>query len=226
MKLRRSFAGLIMLILCTGIMCPSLHAEPEQPIPIENSSSPDGRKDIVIVPDDQDTGIASGTAKIRNIKTGEVLGSFEWGGFGVHAGSKSFDVHWCPDSRCFAINWERNRGFVTCAVYAQTSHGWRQIKLPDLGKLSLKEARAVGETHVYVDENYGGKGHETALAWLPGHRLQIETGYRGIMNQDKGGDWEQLYWFTFQFVGIGHIPRPRVELIDVQPAPDTAYRND
>ena len=203
----------------------SLFAAVEAPVTIERSQSPDGSKDLIIIPE-SGQGIAAGTAKIRDVKTEKILGSFDWSGFGEHATSDAFDVLWSPDSRCFAINWELTRGFVTCAVYAQTSHGWRQVKLPDLGKLSLEKAKAVGEPHAYVDENWGGKGHEMALAWLPGHRLRIETGYRGIMNQDKGGEWEQMYWFTFQIVRIGHIPRPRVELKDVQAAPDTAYRNN
>ena len=206
-------------------MCSSATAKPES-ILIEKSGSPDGHKEIIIVPPDDDIGISSGTAKIRDVKTGKILGSFDWSGFGEHASSTSFQVLWSRDSRCFAINWELTRGFVTCAVYAQTSHGWHQIKLPDLGKLSSKKAKVAGENHVYVDENWGGKGHETALAWLPCHRLRIETGYRGITNQQEHRDWEQLYWFTFQIVGVRHTPHPRAELKSVEPASDAAYRND
>lgn len=138
----------------------------------------------------------------------------------MHPTATSFDVLWSPDSRCFAINWELTRGFVTCAAYVQTGYGWRQAKLPELSKPTLKRAQAAGATQVYIDENWGGKGHETALRWLSGHRLQIETGYRGIRNRRKGEDWEQLYWFTFQIVP------PRAVLKSLESAPDAAYRND
>ena len=68
-------------------MCRSAAANAE-PILIEKSTSPDGRKEIIIVPSDEDTGIAAGTAKIRDVKTGKILWSFDWSGFWRSSDSK------------------------------------------------------------------------------------------------------------------------------------------
>ncbi len=180
--------------------------------------------DIVMVEDDADAGIATGTAKIRDVKTGEILGSFAWSGFGVRPGEEAFEVLWRPDSRCFAIHWEQTRGFVTCAVYAQSRGGWSPVKLPDFGKQGLKLARAAGESHVAIEENWGGKGWETPSAWLRGNHLRVETAYRGIEPLDVNGEWYQIFWFTLEIINPPGKAKPRAILKDVRLAPLSVYR--
>ena len=196
------------------------------PVVIKNSGSPDGRKDIVVVANDEDTGIAAGTAKIRDVKTGKVLGSFAWSGFGYgggNPGAEAFEVLWRPDSRCFAIKWELTRGFGTCAVYAQSRGGWSQVSLPDFGKAGLKLARAAGEAHVAIEENWGGKGWENPSAWLPGNRLRVETAYRGILPLDVNGEWYQIFWFTLEISNPSGKAKPRAILKDARLAPLSVY---
>ena len=77
---------------------------------------------------------------------------------------------------------------------------------------------------MYVDENWGGKGHETAVAWLPGNRLRIETGYRGINTLDVTGDWDQRFCYTFAIVSSAGKPESKANFKDSRLAPLSVYR--
>ena len=214
--------AIAFVVACAPL--PTWAAEPPA-VTIKHSRSPDGRRDFAIVENEEFTGVASGTAEIRDVKTGKILGSFPWNGFGVHPGEESFKVLWRPDSRCFAINWEETRGFVTCAVYAWSKGGWLPVKLPDFGARSLKLARAAGPSRVAIDETLGGKGHETAVAWLPGNRLRIDAGYREMWPVDVDGEWAQRFWFTLAIVHSPGQAESRAILKDARLAPRSVYRS-
>ena len=213
-------------VACALVLVPfSTQAVDEPAIVIKDSGSPDGRKDLVIVAADEDPGLAAGTAKIRDVKTGRILGSFPWQGFGVRPDEEAFEVLWRPDSRAFAIKWELTRGFVVCAAYLWSGLGWKEVKLPNFYARSLRLAHAVGPDHVFIDEDMGGKGHEIPLTWLPGNRLRIETGYRGIEALDIGDDWHQLFWFTLGIPKTATKPKLKAVIKELRLAPRSAYRS-
>ncbi len=170
--------------------------------------------------------MAAGTAKIRDVKTGRILGSFPWAGFGVRPDEEAFEVLWRPDSRAFAIKWELSRGFVVGATYLWSGLGWKEVKLPDFYVRSLRLARAIGPDHVFIDEDVGGKGWEVPLAWLPGNRLRIEAGYRSIAPLYIDGDWYQLFWFTLRLPKTATKPKLKAVIKDLRLAPRSAYRSD
>jgi hypothetical protein len=212
----------ILLILVGVLLASFSRAADNEPITINNSVSPDGRKNIVIIPGPEDTGVAEGTAKIRDIKTGHTLGSFEWSGFGGSPNADAFKVLWRPDNRCFAISFELTRGFVTCAVYAEYRNAWVKVELPDFYKFELKMSRDAGPDHVQIMEAMGGKGGEIPQAWLPNDCLRIEAAYRSIANLDMGEDREQLFWVTVQ-ITTAKQSKPKVVLKSVEFAPASAY---
>jgi hypothetical protein len=135
----------------------------------QNSESPDGRLEIVIVEDGAETGIASGIAQIRDRQTGRTVGSFEFISFGVHLTTNSIIVLWRPDSRCVAVWWAATRGYTSCALYAPSRGKWVSIPLPDYMKQIRKRA---GINKLY------DKGGEIPQEWLSGSRLVIEVGNR------------------------------------------------
>ena len=213
----------VLLILVGVLAYSSCWAADNEPITINNSVSPDGKKDIVIVPGSEDTGVAAGTAKIRDIKTGHTLGSFQWSGFGGSPDAFAFKVLWRPDSKCFSISYELTRGFMACAIYAEFKSVWSQVKLPDFFKPAVKMSRAAGAAHVIVHEDdLGGKGHETPREWLADGSLLLDTGYRGMKNIDitGGGDSEQLFVVTLQ---ITKGAKSKAVIKSVEFAPASAY---
>ncbi|HVE15605.1 MAG TPA: hypothetical protein VNB29_02670 [Chthoniobacterales bacterium] len=213
--------GLILAIAACLSLTALVQAASIPDIPINNSRSPDGTKDIVIEPMECD-GIAHGVAKVREISTGKILGTFDWSGFGVQPDANAFTVLWRPDGKCFAITWERTRGFVTSAVCASFKDHWVKVDLPDFEKQIYKMCREAGEKHVTIDEALGGKGHETAELWLPDRSLRLEVGYRGIDNVDKDGT-EQLFWITLHIDDAKGTLPPKALLKSVEFAPDSAY---
>ena len=108
--------GVAALILIT--LLPSLGAAEPLPILVENSRSPDGRKEITITDDspDVDQGIATGLAQIRAVGSSKILGSFQYSSFGQHPDQYAFKALWQPNSRSVSIYWPETRGFIICKV--------------------------------------------------------------------------------------------------------------
>jgi hypothetical protein len=132
MKSPRSMLFTLILGAVTVSVASFSWAADKPTITITNSISPDGLRDITIVDANSvDVGEAAGTARIRDIKTGRTLGSFDWSGFGEHPDADAFKVLWRPDCKCLAISWEATRGFVRCAVYVESKSGWLEVQSPD-----------------------------------------------------------------------------------------------
>ena len=142
---------------------------PPDAIPIKDSQSPDGKKKMVII-DNGYAGTASGTVQIREVRTGKLLGYFEWSGFGVHATDEAFTVLWRPDSRAFAIHSEVTRGYSECKVYALEDDACYPVQLPNFVK-------SIADKYHLETMSKGG---ELPVKWLPGNRLVIDVYNRGF----------------------------------------------
>ena len=167
--MRTAFA----LILCVfyQIAPASAQVDNQSPdaIPIKNSQSPDGKKNLVII-DHAYEGTASGTVQIREVKTGKLLSYFEWSGFGEHATEDAFTVLWRPDSRAFAINSEVTRGDGECKVYALKDGVCYPVQLPNF----------VQDIATKYHLEIGDKGDEKPVKWLSGNRLVLDVYNRGF----------------------------------------------
>ena len=147
-------------------------------IRIDNSRSPNGKLELWIMPI-KDTGEAAGTAQVRSVGNGRILGAFDWSGFGEEADSKAFKVIWRGDNHFFAISYELSRGYMSGAIYGSITRGhWIEVKLPtdDYVKRIKKMSG--------VEELKSGKGWETPKSWLPNGDLELEFGSEDIMFND------------------------------------------
>ena len=166
----KTWLAVLLSILCHLASVRAQDAnKPPDAISIKDSRSPDGKKDLAIV-DTSGNGMASGTAQVREIKTGKLLGTFEWSAFGEHATEDSFTVLWRPDSRAFAIKSEVARGYSECKVYALQNDACYPVQLPDFVK------SIAARYHLEVSS----KGGERPTRWLPGNRLVLDVYNRGF----------------------------------------------
>ena len=165
----------IALTVFLSALCPFALAfaqdynNPPDAIPIKDSQSPDGKKNMVIIDHGYD-GVASGTVQIREVKTGKLVSYCEWSGFGAHAGEDAFTVLWRPDSRAFAINSEVTRGYSECKVYALEDDVCYPVQLPNFVK-SIAD-----KYHLETRD----KGNEQPVKWLSGNRLVLDVYNRGF----------------------------------------------
>ena len=172
------------LIVLLSVLCPFTLAfaqdndKPPDAIPIKDSQSPDGKKNMVIIDHGYEE-TASGTVQIREVKTGKLLGYFEWSGFGAHATGEAFTVLWRPDSRAFAINSEVTRGYSECKVYALEDDACYPVQLPNFVK------SVADKYHLETMD----KGNEQPVKWLPGNRLVLDVYNRGF-GEDSLYDYE------------------------------------
>jgi len=164
----------------------------------QNSKSPDGRLEIVIVENGAETGIASGIAEIRDRQSGRTVGSFEFISFGIHPTTSSIRVLWRPDSGCVAVWWAATRGYTSCKLYAPFRGKWISISLPDYLEQIRKRA---GLKELY------DKGGEIPQQWLGGSRLVIEVGNRML---------EKRYRVTLRVSDTirAHKPKAHIEHIE------------
>lgn len=114
-------------------------------------------------------GVAAGTAQIREVRNGRILGRFDWSGFGERADNTAFKVLWRSDSKYFAISYELSRGWMSGAIYGRNRAGhWAEIKLPsDAYVNGIKKMSGVAELS-------SGKGCETPKDWLSNGDLELE----------------------------------------------------
>jgi hypothetical protein len=186
------------LFLVTAIVLMSLPCCGEV-IEIDKSSSPNNLLYLTIEPLDSE-GMAMGTAEVRLRKTGKVVGSFGWEGFGVRPDASAFAVVWKPDSRAFAIAWESSRGYVSYAVYALDEGKWKEAKQPDF------------LTKIYKQKHFSsgyGKGHESPLRWEDASFLVLNVGgmaYKQTPTPYSGtGLYDYLVYLRLHDYGSGPL---------------------
>ena len=161
-------AAIVMLMLAKAA------SDDDTSIRIDNSRSPDGRLELWIKPI-EGQGEAAGTAQIRLVKSGRILSTFDWSGFGEEADSKAFKVIWRGDSYLFAISYELSRGYMSGAIYGRTRRDhWMEVKLPADDYVNrIKKISGVYELK-------SGKGWQTPKNWLPNGDLELEFGSEDI----------------------------------------------
>jgi hypothetical protein len=157
----------IASILSFTVLWPAFAAEPHAIYLQQASQSPDGQLEIVIEETGGDTGQAIGIARIQNRQTGKAAGSFEFFCFGVHPDTVSVKTLRRADSRCFAVWWQRTRGYTSFQLFILSQGQWISILLPDY-IAPIRKLAGVKKLHT--------KGHEIPLKWLTGNRLLIEVG--------------------------------------------------
>jgi hypothetical protein len=164
----------------------------------QNSGSPDGRLEIVIVQNGEETGIAARIARITDRQTGRSVGSFEFTSFGFHPTKNSINVLWRPDSRCVAVWWAATRGYTSCKLYARFRGKWVSVPLPDYLEQIRKRA---GIKQLY------DKGWEIPQEWLSGSRLVIEVGNRNL---------EKRYRVTLRVSDSNRAHRPKARIQNIE----------
>ena len=222
MNLKMSRIPVVPFLACLLLIATvSVRASEGKELVIDGSRSPDGQLEISMVPD-TDGEVAAGICKIREIKTGKLRGSFDWAGFGVLADSTSFNVLWRPDSRCFAISWELDRGYMTGTIYAPYRNKWVEIKYPEyLHEVLALYNKSVDGKNI-SSHDLSGKGCETPKAWLPNNELRIEITDRAFSKPGEG-DSAYLFWATFRIVDGTIFSKPHAILKKVEFAPKSAY---
>ncbi len=169
-KSRKMPVLLGLLLLWSGVAVAQ-----DTPLLITNSRSPNGKAELWIKPPKEDEGVASGTAQIREVKTGKIVGTFEWSGFGVRADSDAFIVLWRADCKFFAIKYEQSRGWRSGAIYGLHNGGrWAEVKLPDTEyDKAIKKLAGVSEFY--------GKGCDAPEKWLPNGDLMLIFADRNVV---------------------------------------------
>jgi hypothetical protein len=201
-----SAAWAVLFLLRTAGSAPD-----DSPFLIHKSRSPDGKIEIWMKPDGEE-GVASGTAQIRLVKTQRILGTFEWGGFGVRADADAFQVMWRHDSKFFAIKWEEARGWMTGAVHAQTAgRRWAEVKLPkDAYVSAIKNLEHVPELY--------GKGCDAPERWLDNGQLVLEFCDRNIAYPAE--DRVKMYEVSLRVSDWRDRPLPMAQITTIKFAHD------
>jgi hypothetical protein len=152
----------------------------EQPYLIDRSRSPDGKIELWVKPKSGE-GIAAGVAEIRQVKTGKILGKFEWSGFGVRlaAPDPPFEVFWRNDSQYFAIRYEFARGWMTGGIYGRgIGSRWIEVKMPsDRYTNAIKKMSGVSELY--------GKGCDRPIEWTTNRELVLEFADRNLLYEPE-----------------------------------------
>ena len=187
----------VLFLLTASVRAQETNKLPDA-ILVKDSQSPNRRERLVIV-DNYGQGVAAGTVQVKEVKTGKILGYFEWSGFGEHPTEDVLTVLWRPDSRAFAISYEVTRGYVECKVYALEDERCVPVELPDF---TARIARKYG-LEIYP------KGGEHPFKWLSGNRLEVDVYNRS---------WEENAHSTYRVtLRLPAHPVAAVEKID--PAP-------
>jgi hypothetical protein len=193
----------------------------------DNGISPDGKTEVTVL--SQPGGVQEELSlRITDVKSGRLLGSHPFDGFSFALRDKpsgggvfprdAASCSWRADGRCVALSYVMTRGFVGTTVYAPWGNRWIQIPLPNIFEQIVKAARAAGEKRVSVDEEPGGKGHESRVKWLPHHRFRLEAGYRGIWVPNE--EAEQFFWVTLRVIEARGKSKPKIVLEKIEFVPN------
>lgn len=176
---------------------------------IDKSMSPSEKLELWVKPFEGE-GVASGTAEIREVKTGRILSAFDWSGFGVklRAPEPPFEIFWRKDSRYFAIRYEEARGWVTGAVYGQARDGrWVEVKLPkDEYAEAIKKRAGVAEFH--------GKGCESPTGWDSKGNLELLFTDRNLTYGHE--DLQKEFVVTLAVAGEKALPLPSAKVLSIR----------
>ena len=181
----------------------------EQSYRIANSRSPDGKIELWINPG-ADEGESVGTAQIRDVKTGRIMDTFDWSGFGgrLVAPDPPFVVLWNPGSDYFAIKYEITRGWMTGAIYGRNGKGrWMEVKMPD------DEYASAIEKMSGVKELYG-KGCDVPKQWLKNGNLELLFVDRSLLYEHE--DLEKEFMVDLKVKDLMGHPLKSAKIVSIK----------
>jgi hypothetical protein len=207
----------ILFVIFCGLFFSAAALADDPALLIEKSRSPDGKIELWIVP--EDGGAAAGQVQIREVKTEETVGKFDWFGFGVKADSESFNVFWRSDSRYFAIDWEVTRGWGTGAIYGRTKSGkWTEIKTPrDQYEDAIKRTAAINDFY--------GKGCDSPQRWTPEGYLELLFTDRNLFYPGMG-DFQKEFAIKLEPSDKNGWPLATAKIISIRQKTEAEVEQD
>ena len=93
----------------------------QPPAVLEKAASPDGRLEIIVVLGNGEPDGVSATAKIRAVKTRQLLAELDWRNDAARPDAATYEILWNPDSENFALKWDDGWSAGLYAVFTRSA---------------------------------------------------------------------------------------------------------